>query len=216
MNNKKRLDLYAWIGLLAFFVLSLGLGFLLSIRLIFSEPNFLAQVAAQQAREQRIVKNVLILDDHPSEDDKARAISQLQRVLPVWERVQHGLLNGDAELGLPRRVPENIDLVLRQALPSFAAIDSAAKVILSKSDDAEVLRLQTITMLSQENDYDQKMAVIMTLEQQRMDSSFTLIAWIGLGILATKVALITALYFSLKRRFFAMLNVAQSPPQASA
>jgi hypothetical protein len=212
MNNKK-LDLYAWIGLLAFFVLSLGLGFLLSIRLIFSEPNFIAQVSAQQAREQRIVKNALLLDDHPSEEDKARAISQLQRVLPIWERVQNGLLNGDAGLGLPRRVPENIDLVLRSALPSFTAIDSAAKMILSKSD-AEVLRLQTITILSQENDYDQKMSIVVTLEQQRMDSSFTLIAWIGLGILATKVALITALYFSLKRRV-KMLNVAQLPPQAT-
>ncbi len=209
MNGKKWLSRSAWIGFCLILVLSLAVSLLLLLRSVFSEPLFIAQVSAQQARSQRIVKNALILSAHPSEDERAASISQLQRILPMWERVQNGLLSGDRDISLPRHPPDTIILAVRQSQPSFSAIDTAAHIILSSRDE-QTLHTETTIILNQENDYDQKTSILVTLEQQWVDDSFVHIAWIEIGMVATHFTTACLLHFGVTRKSFKAIILQES------
>src|SRR5690348_13944705 len=73
----------------------------------------------QRVLEQRIVKNVLVLAYRSSPDDHAEAISEHQTTLPIWEKVQNGLRNGDVSQGISPNLPGDIRLLLIQAQPDF-------------------------------------------------------------------------------------------------
>lgn len=200
------LKTYTWIGLLVFLVLQLLMAFFLSLRLIWNEPSFIAQVSAQQTRSQRLAKNALLLATEPSQDERAQIISQLQRALPNFERVQNGLLTGDAEIGLPRNIPEHIQLAVRQARPSFVAIVAATRIILDNPDSLAI-SIQIQIILSQENEYDQRMSIVNTLWQERIDQAFDQVAWIALSLLIGSTLLMLSLHFGIILKSLSKLSL---------
>src|SRR5256884_5592378 len=99
--------------------------------------NVVRRASQQRGLSERIAKNAIIL----VRDDASlhsQAVSELQVTLPGWEKIQRGLLSGDASLGLPDRVPDDVRLLLLQVRGDFSAIDAAAKAILAHPDETQL------------------------------------------------------------------------------
>jgi len=90
------------------------------------------RVNQQGALAERIDKDVLILAYRP-DAEHAQAVSELQVTLPVFEKIQIGLQNGDSSLNLPMRRPADVQLLLLQTQSDYAAIDAAAQSVLANA-----------------------------------------------------------------------------------
>lgn len=131
-----------------------------------SSMQFSRRAIAQRGLAERITKNALIIVCG-DKSLRAQSIGELQVTLPGWERVQRGLLNGDAELGLSQDVPGNIKIVLLQARGDFSAIDAAARAILAHPDNpANATQLAII--LDHEQEYYLAMASVADLWQDNI------------------------------------------------
>jgi hypothetical protein len=107
-------------------------------------------IARQRTIEQLIVKDVLIMAYRPTADH-VQAISELQNALPNWEKVQNGLQNGDADLGISSNLPSDIKLLVLQSQSDFTSIDTSAHQILAHS--SEVDQTQLLIILQHERAY---------------------------------------------------------------
>ena len=95
--------------------------------------NIIRRIEQQQSLAERIDKNILILAYRP-QSEHIQAINELQVTLPIFEKIQSGLQSGDASLYLPKRRPQDVQLLLVQSQPDYIAIDTAAKTILGHAD----------------------------------------------------------------------------------
>lgn len=143
-------------------------------------------MARQRAFEERVVKNALILAYRSNPDEQAEAISELQTTLPYWEKVQNGLQNGDASLGISPNLPSEIKLLLIQAQPDFVYLDTAAHQILGHSTPVDLVQLSII--LQHDQAYYVTMAQANDLLQQRIQSAaniyFSIELSIGIALMA--------------------------------
>lgn len=103
----------------------------------------------QRSLEERIVKNTLILAYRASPDERAEAINELQNTLPTWEKVQTGLRNGDASLGISPNLPTEVKLLLAKIQPNFASIDTSARKILEHPSSVDPVQINIILQHSQ-------------------------------------------------------------------
>ena len=150
--------------------------------------NVVRRASQQRGLSERIAKNAIIL----VRGDvllRAQAISELQVTLPGCERIQRGLLSGDASLGLPDRVPDDVRLLLLQVRGDYSAIDAAAKNILAHPDET-----QLSIILDHNQQYYLTMASVADLWQDRVQDAsqvfFTIKLTIGLLLISFWVLLI--------------------------
>jgi len=136
-------------------------------------------IARQRVLEQRIVTDVLILAYRPQEEH-AEALSELQTALPVWERVQKGLMNGDDTLGISPNLPSNIKLYLLQMQPDFSYMDTAARQILAHHSPVDPDQLAII--LQHEQPYYLSMAQAVIVFQDDVDNAAKIYFSIELSI----------------------------------
>jgi len=86
----------------------------------------------QCALAERISKDALTLTQS---GDHSQAILELQVTLPIFEKTQVGLQkNNDPSLELPIHIPGDAQLLIIQAQPDYAALDSAGRSILKNAD----------------------------------------------------------------------------------
>lgn len=154
--------------------------------------QIIAQVGAQRTRVETIAKDVIVLAYRP-DSDKPLVINQLQNVLPMWQRVQDALQNGgDKSIGIPRRLPDDVALVISGATLDYRAISTAAQLILDNQEKPVDL-LQVDIILQHETDYLRAMNQVVFLFQQHIDSAYANLFWIELGV--SSGLLIIALVF---------------------
>jgi len=103
----------------------------------------------QRSLEERIVKNTLILAYRASPDERAEAINELQNTLPTWEKVQTGLRNGDASLGISPNLPTEVKLLLAKIQPNFVSLDTASRKVLDHHSPVDPVQIDIILQHSQ-------------------------------------------------------------------
>lgn len=206
MQQKRLLTNLARASLITIIVLKIVFLLILFLWANFSPDNLMNQVGLQRARSQRIAKDVLILSTHPTDDERAQAISEMQNMLPGWQQTQTGLQHGDTTLGLPHAVPDNIQLILTQAQPDYNAMLVATKAILA-SPGKTVDPVQVNIILGHELNYYLAMSQVETLWQQQIDAWRWQFFWTACVVLVLIMALIVVSHFQITMRAIKQLPV---------
>jgi hypothetical protein len=158
--------------------------------------NVFSTVALQRTLGQRVAKNALVLAYRSYPDERAEAVSELQNVLPYWEKVQNGLQNGDPSLGIPARLPPDISLIVAQSQPDFAYMDTAAHKVLANPSSVDPVQISII--LQHDNAYFLAMVQITNLMQQNIQSAYQMYFIIELGIGVVLMAIWIVFILSVK------------------
>lgn len=146
----------------------------------------LQQANFQIARHEFLVKDVYALAYRPA-SGRAQAISELQIQLPAFQKVQEGLMNGDATLGLPPNPSNGVKSALISAQPDYLAEITAIKAILAHPDNTPD-PIQVNIVAGHERPYIASMYPVVVLLQQETEARvIQLLVWkmslIGLVVL---------------------------------
>lgn len=125
------------------------------IPLIKSPTNALRKASLQQARVERIAKDVMILEYRPA-IEHAQALSELQDTLPVWQ---------DEQSALAQFNDQQVQLLLLQSNADYTPMTAALKIILSQPA-SQIDPLQVSIILNHEHDYAVTINQIAQLIQQ--------------------------------------------------
>lgn len=150
----------------------------------------------QRVLEQRVVKNVMVLAYRTDQDEHAEAINELQTTLPVWEKVQRGLQDGDTTLGVSPNLPSDIKLLLTQAQPDFVYLDTAAHQVLAHPASVDPVQLSIV--LQHDQPYYLAMAQANDLLQERIQNAAKIYFSIELGIGIALMSLWIVFLFSFR------------------
>lgn len=153
-----------------------------AVVLTFSEADILRQTTSQSTRCQRIAKIALLLEDHPSEDLRVQAISELQNTLPAWETQQARILAFKSN---------DLSLLAIQAQPDFTVIDAAARVILAHSK-SQADPTQVSIIVQNEHDYTVLMGQLAGLLQQHIEDFNRMLVIVQNSTVALIAALVIA------------------------
>jgi hypothetical protein len=168
-----------------------------------SASGIMIQTSVQRARAQAIAKDALILAYRP-ESEHTQAVSELQNLLPRFEQTQKGLVVGDASIQLPNRVPDDIQPYVAATQFDFAAMDTAARKLLTPAD-GHVDTIQVDIVLAHEHGYSTAMSAVVSAWQARIDSAFLHIFEWEIGIVALLILVILGKYFLITKRIMTRL-----------
>jgi len=152
-----------------------------------SAANVMSQVGLQRAREQHLMKDVLVLTYRSSPQERSSALSELQDTLPLWEKTQQGLQVGDASLGLPGHPPEQVTVLLIQVQSDYIPILVALKTILARPEHPSLLQVQIL--LDHERSYFLIMSAAVTEWQQFIDNTFWQFYWCESGFVLVSIGM---------------------------
>jgi hypothetical protein len=195
-QNKTRI-----LGGFSVFLLIISLAFEALPLLPSNTLNSFKVISLQRALGQRIAKDALILAYDNSPDERTEAISEMQNVLPYWEKIQNGLQHGDTSLGIPSNLPSDISLIAAQSQPDFTYMDTSAHKILAHPSPVEPVQLSII--LQHNNTYFLSMAQITNLMQQHIQSAaqmyFAIELCIGIALMLIWIVFIFSVRYALAR-----------------
>lgn len=178
-----------WIVFIAtLLVLLLLFGFVGVWVLYGSAATVMLQVGAQRMRVERMTKDALVLADTPTALERAQAESEIQDTFAPWQRVQVGLLVGDASIGLPQHPPADILAAVSQSASDYTPIVVALQHIAAHPGKVDPVQLQIV--LSHELGYFTTMTQVNVLWQQYIDSVFQQLFWIETALIAGLFVLI--------------------------
>jgi hypothetical protein len=185
----KAKNIYAWMR----FVVTLALLALLLLSVVIWVPygsaaQVMSQVGLQRAREQHMLKDILVLSYRSQTTERSVALSELQDTLPLWEQTQQGLQSGNKALGLPKHPPSDVALQLTQTQSDYTPIDVALRKIeaLPQHPDAA----QTQIVMDHERAYFVDMSNVDTLWQGHIDEIFLQLFWIQASLVALVAVLV--------------------------
>lgn len=161
--------------------------------IIMQQANF------QLARDEFISKDVMVLAYRPA-TYHSQAINELQTILPQFQQVQVGLLQGNAVLGLPGHPPDSVKVALLSTQSDYLAIVTAVNQLLAHPDALNPDPIQVEIVLQHERLYISGMYQVISLLQQDAETRRVQLIMIKLTILgATGVTVV--LKYSLFTRF---------------
>lgn len=164
--------------LIARVVLVLILLLLLLLPIIKAPSNALRNASLQQARVERIAKDVLILEYRPT-SEHSQAVSELQDTLPVWQQEQTSLATfNDAQ----------VQLLLLQSQSDYTPMTAALQKILA-TPTSQIDPVQVSIILQHEHDYAVTLNQIAMLIQQDSTSVTTQFFVFSLSALALSIIL---------------------------
>lgn len=169
-----------------------------------SGTSIMNQVGLQRVRVQAITKDVLILAYRPV-DEHVQSVSELQNVLPMWEKVQLGLQQGDKSLQLPAHPPDEVLQALALARSDYTAIDTAARVILANADKP-VDPIQMTIIVSHEHGYAVAMSQVANAWQSHIDDAFIQIFYWESGIVLVLIVLLILMAILHRKQIKSLLN----------
>jgi hypothetical protein len=185
------------IALLAGF-LWIGYGFGNGSRIIVS-------ALSQRMRVERMTKDALLLSIATTTLlQRSTAVSEIQNTLPLWEKVQTGLLNGDSSLGLPVSVPSDIAYQVTLTNADFIPLDTAFTAIEAKPNPPSPVQMQII--MAHEYLYFIGMSQVNILWRNDLNDQFQQFFWI-------EEALTGALAFMACLNFYAVFHEKTHPPK---
>lgn len=158
----------------------------------------LQQANFQLARAEFMIKDVFALAYRPA-TSHAQAISELQIQLPVFQRTQEGLANGDPSLGLPNNPSSGVKAALLDAQPDYLAITTAVSKILAHPDSAPD-QAQVDIVAQHERPYISAMYPVVVLLQQEAQARIVLLLVLKMTLLGVVVVLVLLKYLLFTQR----------------
>lgn len=123
-----------------------------------NDLQLLSQATSQEWGVQRIAKDALVMQNG-TPFQRTQVVSELQTTLPEWESTQKSIQNSNQSV--------DIQVLLASTTTDFSAIDTAAKTILARSDQAaDATQVRIITDHTEA--YFSTIAQIVAITQQRM------------------------------------------------
>lgn len=151
---------------------------------------------SQRMRIERLTKNALLLYSHTTTPlQRSQAVSEIQDTLPVWGKVQAGLLSGDGDLGLPASVPQDIAYQVTLSNADFIPLHTAFVKIAAQPKVSDPVQLQVV--MAHEYPYFIGMSQVNILWRTHLSDQFTQFFWI-------EEALTGALVFMALFNFYAV------------
>lgn len=157
-NHQKPLDTTTFLRVRKWYLLALaGIALTIIIAQILIQTHLNSQLSdsrvinvagRQRAFSQKLVKEVLLLNDTSSPEKKKGIISEIERTLSVWKASHKGLQLGDPTLNLPPENNAEILSLFQNLDPHHKAMVSATEEILSqeKIEPFDFLRQKTILL----------------------------------------------------------------------
>lgn len=157
-NHQKPLDTTTFLRVRKWYLLALaGIALTIIIAQILIQTHLNSQLSdsrvinvagRQRAFSQKLVKEVLLLNDTSSPEKKKGIISEIERTLSVWKASHKGLQLGDPTLNLPPENNAEILSLFQNLDPHHKAMVNATEEILSqeKIEPIDFLRQKTILL----------------------------------------------------------------------
>lgn len=157
-NHQKPLDTTTFFRVRKWYLLALaGIALTIIIAQILIQTHLNSQLSdsrvinvagRQRAFSQKLVKEVLLLNDTSSPEKKKGIISEIERTLSVWKASHKGLQLGDPTLNLPPENNAEILSLFQNLDPHHKAMVNATEEILSqeKIEPFDFLRQKTILL----------------------------------------------------------------------
>lgn len=168
--------------------------------IVMQQANF------QLARNEFIAKDVLILEYKPA--NRSQAIGELQTVMPSFQQVQKGLLNGDITLGLPANPPDNVQAALALTQSDYLAIVTAVNHLISQPD-SNPDPVQVNIVLQHERFYVTEMYQVISLLQQDAEARRDQLIIIKVAIIGGAGLMVVLKYTLFTRRVLKRMVVAE-------
>lgn len=142
-----------------------------SLRRQRSDSTVINLAGRQRMLSQKLAKSALAIGRNQSPQARATALSEMEEVLPLWNRSHIGLRNGDQGLGLPGRNSPDVMARFDQLEASYLAMKQSAEELLSAAKDpqTQTKSLQPLidATLQPESSYLSGMnAIVSQLEQE--------------------------------------------------
>lgn len=159
---------------------------------IMQQANF------QLARDEFIAKDVMVLAYRPL-SYHSQAVSELQTVLPQFQMVQVGLLQGNVSLSLPGKPPDSVKVALLASQSDYLAIVTAVNHLLAHPDATNPDPIQVEIVLQHERLYVGEMYQVISLLQQDAEARDVQLIFIKLTILGGTGTIVILKYALLTR-----------------
>lgn len=162
--------------------------FLISDR---TNDSHIVNVAGRQRMlSQSIAKISSFLRHTELPDEQLRLKDQLDQSLVQWERAHRGLLQGDREWDLPGNNSNAAIALFAQIEQPYAAISSAAKLILTASNRSDEFSNAVDTIQMQQSSFLTGMEKIVFLYDKEAGSRLTFMRWLELCFMGATLAVL--------------------------
>ncbi len=161
-NHQKSLDTTTFIRIRKWYILALaGIALTIIIAQVLIQTHLNSQLSdsrvinvagRQRAFSQKLVKEVLLLNDTSSPKGKQQVISEIKQTLSIWKASHKGLQLGDETMNLP---PEND----AEILSLFQNLDLHHQAMVSTAES--ILSSEKIAA----NDFDKRKAILLDNER---------------------------------------------------
>lgn len=160
----QRLAMLIALGLCIFLLIALAVSEAIPITNGNNDSVIQQQASFQLARDEFLVKDIFALAYRPA-TARAQAVSEIQIQLPIFQKTQTGLMNGDPSLSLPANPSNGVKAALLDAHPDYLAMVAAIQIILAHPD-ATPDPIQVSIVAGHERPYTAAMYTVVTLLQQ--------------------------------------------------
>jgi signal transduction histidine kinase/DNA-binding response OmpR family regulator len=99
-----------------------------------SDATVINLAGRQRMHCEKLVKAALAIQTAPSRNVQSRYVEELRDLMTTWQRTHKGLRDGDAELGLPGKIPPEIERRFVQVEPTFLAVVRVGQDLLAAVD----------------------------------------------------------------------------------
>lgn len=107
----------------------------------------------QRAFSQKLVKEILLLEETNTSIDRQQIISEIEKTLTVWKASHHGLQSGDRKMRLPVEKNTEILTLFEEIDPHHKAMVGAIETILSQKGQTEDFNEQKTILLENERTF---------------------------------------------------------------
>ena len=153
-NTKKPLDTETFLRIQKWYLLAfagIALTIILAQVLIqrhlnsqLSDSRVINVAGRQRAYSQKLVKEVLLLKEVETQEEKKHIVSEIQKTLSVWQASHQGLQSGNPSLNLPEENDGDILALFKEIEPHYSEMAAAAENILESITDEEAIPTEGI------------------------------------------------------------------------
>ncbi|HET8736633.1 MAG TPA: type IV pili methyl-accepting chemotaxis transducer N-terminal domain-containing protein [Pricia sp.] len=154
-KSQKSLDAQTFLKIRKWYLLALaGIAFTIIVAQVLIQRHLDSQLSdsrvinlagRQRAYSQKLVKEVLLLQDATFEEAQEKIVPEIRKTLLVWKESHEGLQEGSPALGLPVEDDVAILAHFREIEPHYSAMATAAENILRTFSTADSIPTTTST-----------------------------------------------------------------------
>ncbi len=180
-NHQKPLDTATFLRIRKWYLLALaGIALTIIVAQVLIQMHLNTQLndsrvinvaGRQRAFSQKLVKEVLLLEEASDQENRQRIISEITQTLAVWKASHHGLQSGNQAMNLPRENDSEILSLFQNLEPHHSAMVQAVEIVLSQAGNGtDVLKEQKTVLLENERHFLRLMDNIVNKYDERSNA----------------------------------------------